>query len=38
MIGNGITSDQLTPGVVIDDSALTTLANLQLRGYALIPD
>jgi len=22
----------------IDDSALTTLANLQLRGYALIPD
>ncbi|WP_454883554.1 DsrE family protein [Sphingomonas oryzagri] len=38
MIGNGITSDQVTPGIVIDDSALTTLANLQLRGYALIPD
>ena len=38
MIGNGITSDQVAPGIVIDDSALTTLANLQLRGYALIPD
>lgn len=26
------------PGVRVDDAALTTLANLQLRGYALIPD
>jgi intracellular sulfur oxidation DsrE/DsrF family protein len=38
MIGSGILADQVTPGIVIDDSALTTLANLQLRGYALIPD
>lgn len=38
MVGNGITPDQVTKDIVIDDSALTTLANLQLRGYALIPD
>ena len=38
MIGNGITPDQVTADVIIDDSALTTLTNLQLRGYALIPD
>ncbi len=38
MIANKITSDQVTSGVVIDASALTTLANLQLRGFALIPD
>lgn len=38
MIGNGITPDQVSPDVIVDDSALTTLTNLQLRGYALIPD
>jgi hypothetical protein len=38
MIGNGITPDQIVKDIVVDDSALTTLANLQLRGYALIPD
>lgn len=38
MARNNITPAQVTPGVVVDDSALTTLANLQLRGYALIPD
>ncbi|WP_439144528.1 DsrE family protein [Sphingomonas faeni] len=38
MIGNGITPDEIVKDVVVDDSALTTLANLQLRGYALIPD
>lgn len=38
MNGNGFTSEDAIPGVVIDDSALITLANLQLRGYALIPD
>lgn len=38
MIGHEITPNQVAPGVAIEDSALTTLANLQLRGYALIPD
>jgi intracellular sulfur oxidation DsrE/DsrF family protein len=38
MIGNDITADQVAADVIIDDSALTTLTNLQLRGYALIPD
>ena len=38
MVGNKVTPSEVTPGVAIDDSALTTLANLQLRGYALIPD
>ncbi len=38
MVGNGIATSQVAPGVEIDDSALTTLANLQTRGYALIPD
>lgn len=36
--GNGIAASELAPGVRIDVSALTTLANLQLRGWALIPD
>jgi intracellular sulfur oxidation DsrE/DsrF family protein len=38
LTGNDITPDQIAKDVVIDDSALTTLANLQLRGYAMIPD
>lgn len=38
MIANKTTPDQVASGVVIDDSALTTLANLHLRGFALIPD
>ena len=38
MVGNNITPSEVTPGVAIDDSALTTLANFQIRGYALIPD
>ena len=38
MVGNEIMPNQVASGVEIDDSALTTLANLQIRGYALIPD
>ncbi len=33
-----IKATEVAPGVRLDVSALTTLANLQLRGYALIPD
>jgi intracellular sulfur oxidation DsrE/DsrF family protein len=35
---NRIPTKQLTPGVRVDLSAMTTLATLQLRGWALIPD
>lgn len=38
MQGNGFAASEVAPGVRIDVSALTTLANLQLRGWALIPD
>lgn len=33
-----ISAKQLAPGVRVDLSAMTTLAALQLRGWALIPD
>ena len=35
---NRISAKQLAPAVRIDLSAMTTLAALQLRGWALIPD
>lgn len=35
---NRIPTKQLAPGVRVDLSAMTTLAALQLRGWALIPD
>ena len=35
---NRIPTKQLAPGVRVDLSAMTTLATLQLRGWALIPD
>lgn len=38
MVGNKIRPDQVTSGAAINDSALTTLASLQLRGFALTPD
>ena len=34
----GISTKQLAPGVRVDLSAMTTLAGLQLHGWALIPD
>lgn len=36
--GNRITAAEVAEGVQIDVAGVTTLANLQLRGYALIPD
>lgn len=36
--GQKIEAREVAPGVRRDVAALTTLANLQLRGYALIPD
>jgi len=36
LAGSGIATDDVDPNVVIDDSALTTMATLQLEGYALI--
>lgn len=38
LAGNKIARDAVNPAVQIDAAALTTLANLQLRGYAMIPD
>ena len=38
LAGQGYDPSEVSPDVVVDDSALTTLANLQLKGYALIPD
>ena len=35
---NRISAKELAPGVRVDLSAMTTLAGLQLRGWALIPD
>ena len=36
--GQGIESGDLQAGVRIDVSAMTTITNLQLRGFALVPD
>ena len=38
LAGFGIAASEVDPAVIIDDSALTTMATLQLRGYALIVD
>ncbi len=38
MVAHDIAPEQVASGIAVDVSALTTLANLQLRGYALIPD
>lgn len=38
LLGNKIDPAQVEHGIEIDVSALTTMATLQLRGWALIPD
>jgi intracellular sulfur oxidation DsrE/DsrF family protein len=38
LAGFGIAADQVDSDVIVDDSALTTMATLQLKGYALIAD
>jgi intracellular sulfur oxidation DsrE/DsrF family protein len=36
--GRNIKPDQVLPGVEVDASAITTIATLQLRGWAFLPD
>jgi intracellular sulfur oxidation DsrE/DsrF family protein len=36
--GQGISADELQDGIRVDVSAMTTITNLQLRGFALVPD
>lgn len=38
MVGNGFAREELNPDVRVDVSAITTLATLQLKGYAIIQD
>jgi len=38
LAGKGYDPSEVSADVIIDDSALITLSNLQLKGYALIPD
>lgn len=38
LASNKIARKMVNPAVQVDVSAMTTLANLQLKGYALIPD
>lgn len=38
MMANKFARDELKPDVKVDTAAMTTVATLQLKGYALIPD
>lgn len=38
MVAHGFKPDEINPNVKIDTSAITTMATLQLQGFALIPD
>lgn len=38
MVVNGFARDELSPDVQVDIAAITTLATLQLQGYAIIQD
>ena len=38
LAASAIPASDVNPGVEVDVAALTTMANLQLRGYALVPD
>ncbi len=38
LAGQGIAHDQVDNSIEVDVAALITLANLQLRGFALVPD
>jgi intracellular sulfur oxidation DsrE/DsrF family protein len=38
MAALGSAPDELNPDVHVDVAAVTTIATLQMRGYALIPD
>lgn len=38
MVGHGYKPEEINPNVKVDTSAITTMATLQLQGYALLPD
>lgn len=38
MVGHGYSPAEINPNVKVDTAAITTMATLQLRGYALLPD
>jgi hypothetical protein len=38
MMAQGYTPDELNPVVKVDVAAITTMATLQLQGYAVIQD
>jgi hypothetical protein len=38
MLAAGFARDELNPDVKVDVAAITTMATLQLRGYAIIQD
>ncbi len=38
MVGHGYKPAEINPNVHVDTSAITTMATLQLQGYALLPD
>lgn len=38
MAGNGFGREELNPDVKVDTAAITTLATLQIKGYAIIQD
>jgi intracellular sulfur oxidation DsrE/DsrF family protein len=38
MAANGFAREELNPGVRVDVAAITTIATLQLKGYAVIQD
>jgi hypothetical protein len=38
MISRGYKPAEINPNLHVDTSAITTMATLQLQGYALLPD
>jgi intracellular sulfur oxidation DsrE/DsrF family protein len=38
MVGHGYGPAEINPNVKVDTAAITTMATLQLQGYALLPD
>ena len=38
MVGHGYSPAEINPNVKVDTAAITTMATLQLQGYALLPD
>ena len=38
MMGAGFAREEINPDIKVDVAAITTIATLQLRGYAIITD